>query len=143
MQPPPDPAPARIDRDALVPPHTGDTILPNSPFFNRLVRHAHRQPPRLAIRDVHLGVEKTYLQLLTDALALRKTLQEALSPAARKALKNGGDVYVALLAPGGYEYAVAFVAIVALGAAVVPMSRWSRYLNWQRAPRADAERIPV
>ncbi|KAL2004806.1 hypothetical protein VTN00DRAFT_3079 [Thermoascus crustaceus] len=121
-QPPPDPDPARIDRDELVPPHTGDTILPNSPFFNRLVRYAHRQPPRLAIRDVTLGVEKTYLQLLTDALALRKTLNDTLSPAARKALKNGEDVYVALLAPGGYEYAVAFVAIVALGAAVVPMT---------------------
>ncbi|PGG96985.1 hypothetical protein AJ80_09758 [Polytolypa hystricis UAMH7299] len=111
-----------FDRTKFIPPHTGDSILPLSPFFTRLVRYAHCRPPRLAIRDVNLGIEKTYLDLLSDALAVRKVLRESLSPDALSALENGKETYVGLLAAGGYEYAVGFIAILALGAAVVPMA---------------------
>ncbi|EAS29366.3 uncharacterized protein CIMG_08112 [Coccidioides immitis RS] len=111
-----------FDRTSFIPPHEGDTILPLSPFFSRLVRHAHRKPPRLAVRDVNLGFEKTYTQFLTDVLALRNTLRASLGEKATRDLKEGKEVYVGLLAAGGYEYAVGFVAIVALGAAVVPIT---------------------
>ncbi|KAI9369541.1 hypothetical protein BJX61DRAFT_549505 [Aspergillus egyptiacus] len=110
------------DRTAIVPPHTGDTVLPNIPFFDKLLRYAHREPPRVAIRDLNAGVEKTYLQLLTDVVALRRKLREILPWSVLKALDRDEEVYVALIAPGGYEYAVAFTAIIALGAAVVPIS---------------------
>ncbi|KAL2809082.1 hypothetical protein BJX63DRAFT_445484 [Aspergillus granulosus] len=114
--------PSRGDRTGMVPPHTGDNVLPNLPFFEKLLRYAHRSPPRIAIRDVNAGVEKTYLQLLNDAIALRKKLTCTLNPLILEEIENDVEVYIALIAPGGYEYAVAFTAIIALGAAVVPIS---------------------
>ena len=46
------------DRSQLVPPHNGSNVLPNSPFFGKLVRHARRE--RVALRDLSLNIEKTY-----------------------------------------------------------------------------------
>jgi acyl-CoA synthetase (AMP-forming)/AMP-acid ligase II len=106
----------------MVPSHTGDNVLPNLPFFEKLLRYAHRSPPRVAIRDENAGVEKTYLQLLSDAIALRGVLRRALSADVLQDIGNDQEVFIALIAPGGYEYAVAFTAIIALGAAVVPIS---------------------
>ncbi|KAL1952831.1 hypothetical protein VTO42DRAFT_4120 [Malbranchea cinnamomea] len=111
-----------FDRTSFVPPHEGDTVLPLSPFFTRLLLHAQRKPPRSAIRDVHLGVEKDYLQFITDVLAFRKCLRASLNQETLDALRRREEVYVALIAAGGYEYAVGFVAIAALGAAVVPIA---------------------
>ncbi|KAL4783290.1 hypothetical protein BJX76DRAFT_358153 [Aspergillus varians] len=114
--------PGHGDRTLTVPRHVGDNVLPNVPFFERLLRFAHRQPPRIAIRDLTAGFEKTYLQLLTDALALRRALRASLSSSTTRALDEDEEVFIALIAPGGYEYAVAFAAILALGAAVVPIT---------------------
>ena len=111
-----------IDRKAIVPPDTGDTILPNSPFFSRLVRFAHDEPPPLAVRDVNLNMEKTYLQLLTDVLAVRNRLRDTLPSKTLREITQGIDTFIGVLAPGGYEYTVAVLAVLALGAAVVPMS---------------------
>ncbi|PGG97361.1 hypothetical protein AJ79_09234 [Helicocarpus griseus UAMH5409] len=111
-----------FDRTDFFPPHSGDNVLPLSPFFSRLLRYAHRKPPRPAIRDINLGIEKNYLEFLTDVLAVRNALYSTLSPEVRRALNCSEDVYIALIAAGGYEYAVGFVAICALGAAVVPMT---------------------
>ncbi|KAL4960017.1 uncharacterized protein BDV14DRAFT_211954 [Aspergillus stella-maris] len=110
------------DRTLTVPPHTGDNILPNLPFFEKLLRFANRRPPLIAIRDVNAGVKKSYLQLLSDALALRKALRASLSPKIQQDLDEDSEVYIALIAPGGYEYAVAFTTILAIGAAVVPIT---------------------
>ncbi|PLB41836.1 acetyl-CoA synthetase-like protein [Aspergillus candidus] len=110
------------DRTLLVPPHTGDHVLPNLPFLGKLLQYANRSTSRIAIRDVHAGVEKTYAQLLVDGLALRKKLQETLSPDIQEDLLHDREVPIALLAPGGYQYAVGFIAILALGAAVVPLT---------------------
>jgi malonyl-CoA/methylmalonyl-CoA synthetase len=38
-------------------------------------------------------------------------------------LRKGDEVYIGVLAAGGYEFTVAMVAILAIGAAVVPMSK--------------------
>lgn len=110
-----------MDRTAIVPSHTGPLILPNSPFFGKLLRHARRD--RLAIRDVVLGVEKTYEDLLADALTLRAKLEKELSDEAKSGLAAQQEVFVGVLAAGGYEFAVAIVAALALGAAVVPMCK--------------------
>ena len=104
-----------------MPSHEGDNVLPLSPFFTRLLCHARRKQPRPAIRDVRLGIEKNYLQFLTDVLAFRKRLRASLPSATLDALHRREEVYIALIAAGGYEYAVGFVAIAALGAAVVPI----------------------
>ncbi|KAK5171985.1 uncharacterized protein LTR77_003622 [Saxophila tyrrhenica] len=108
------------DRSRIFPPHEGQNVLPNSPFFTKLLRHAHRG--RLAIRDHLLGVEKTYLDLLGDALSLRSALEKRLDPSVVRRLRRGDELYIGVLAAGGYEFAVAMVAALAIGAAVVPMS---------------------
>ena len=55
-------------------------------------------------------------------LALRETIKQILGLDIHQRLRNGDEVYVAVLAPGGYEYTVAILAVLALGAAVVPLS---------------------
>ncbi|KAK5136251.1 hypothetical protein LTR08_003858 [Meristemomyces frigidus] len=110
------------DRALTTPPHTGPTIFPNHPLFARLVRFAHDSPTRLCVRDDNTNQQATHLQLLTDVLALRERLWTQLSTPARRALDRREAVYIAVLAPGGYEFTVAVLAVLALGAAVVPMS---------------------
>lgn len=107
------------DRWGFVPSHQGDTVLPPSPLFSRLLRFAHEKPPQTVIRDAVTGIEATHLQLLSDVLALRKRLQNHLG---LREVQRGEEVYIAVLAAGGYEYAVAMLAVLALGAAVVPLS---------------------
>lgn len=116
------------DRTLHVPPHMSFAalaekhVLPCHPFFNRLVRLAHAVPARMCVRDDNTGVEATHLQLLTDALAFRRRIWQILGGHVQKALVQRQEVYVAILAPGGYEFTVAMVAALALGAAVVPMT---------------------
>ena len=113
---------ATDDRTNFAPRHTGRNIFPATPFFNRLVRYAHAVPPRLCIRDDNTGIEVTHIQALTDALVFRERVWKTLSPSVRTQLDEHQEVYIAVLAPGGYEYTVAMLAALALGAAVVPMT---------------------
>ncbi|KAJ5645043.1 hypothetical protein N7507_011054 [Penicillium longicatenatum] len=110
------------DRTQFVPSHVGANVLPNLPFFHKLLRYAQRRPPRISIRDVNAGLEKTFHHVLSDALILRRKLEQKLSAETLRDLVEDKEVYIGLLAPGGYEYTVGFVAILALGAAVVPMA---------------------
>jgi hypothetical protein len=113
--------PASIwDRTNHVPSHTGANVLPNHPVLSQLLRHASHG--RLAIRDLNLGVEKTYSDLLSDVIHLRNVVETILSPSVKAALGNGEEVYIGVLAAGGYEYAVAVLTVMALKAAIVPMS---------------------
>ena len=111
------------DRTLFIPAHAGENVLPNLPFFHKLLRYAQRSPSPVAIRDLNAGVEKTYHHLLSDVLSFRKVLKQALSHEARQDLAADKEVYIGLLAPGGYEYTVGFIAILAIGAAVVPMGK--------------------
>ena len=110
------------DRTYHVPRHVGPNIFPAHPFFNRLVRFAHAEPPRICVRDDNTGVEATHVQLLTDVLAYRARVWDALSSKVRQQLDNREEVYIAILAAGGYEFTVATLAALALGAAIVPMT---------------------
>lgn len=115
-------APARFDRTDFVPSHSGDHILPADPLFTRLLTLAHRPNPGPAIRDVNAGIERTAAQLLGHVLVLRRVLRNALTPQTIDDLHNGREVYISLLAPGGYEFVVGVLAILALGAAASPFS---------------------
>ncbi|KAJ6143917.1 hypothetical protein N7471_003370 [Penicillium samsonianum] len=110
------------DRTLFIPPHVGDNVLPNLPFFHRLLRYAQRKPSPIVVRDLVADMEKTYHHLVSDVLAFRKVLESSLSHEARRDLIADKEVYIGLLAPGGYEYTVGFIAILAIGAAVVPMA---------------------
>lgn len=114
---------ANQDRVKFVPPHIGRHVLPNSPLFAKLLRHARRN--RLAIRDNTLKVEKTYGDLLADVLTYRAFLESSLSPQVLEQVERDEEVYIGVLAAGGYEFTVAILAVHAIGAAAIPMSMWS------------------
>lgn len=116
------------DRTDIVPRHVGDRVLPNWPIFHSFLRYAQRKPSPVAIRDVNAGIERTYHHLLSDILTLRKVLERQLSPSIRQDLIEDKEVFVGLLIPGGYEFVVGFFAILALGAAVVPLGNCAHYL---------------
>jgi len=110
------------DRTLHVPPHTGANVLPCHSLFQRLLRFAHQKPPRLAIRESNTCREATHIQLVSDVLAMKEKLWNTLSQDVQVALQRKEEVYIAVLAPGGHEYAVAMLAILAVGAAAVPMT---------------------
>ncbi|ORY05576.1 fatty-acyl-CoA synthase [Clohesyomyces aquaticus] len=110
------------DRTFMVPKHAGHNVLPNTPLFSRLLRFAGRKPPRIAIDDVRSNHQRTHLELLSDVLALRETILNALDPGTIEALERRDEVYLAIIAAGGYEYTVAMLATLALGAAAVPIT---------------------
>lgn len=110
-----------MDRCQIVPRHSGRHVLPNSPLFSKLLQHARRG--RLALRDVHLDVEKTYRQVVDDVLAFRDVLLSRLSPKTLQALSDDDEVYIGVLAAGGYEFTIAMLTVLALGAAAVPICK--------------------
>ena len=112
------------DRTQFVPSHGSydDNVLPANPLFTRLLTLAHRAERRPAIRDVHAGIEKDVAELLSDALNLRRVLKSHLTPDTIQDLHDGNEVYISVTAPGGYEFAVAILAVLALGAAASPFS---------------------
>ncbi len=121
------------DRTKLIPKHQGSTVLPNFGLFTKLLRFAN-QSTRIVVNDVNAQVSATHIQLLTDVLHVRNTLQASLKETTMRQLEQGVEVFITLLSPGGYEYVVAFLAIVALGAVVVPLCELENilYLLFQR-----------
>lgn len=111
------------DRTLFVPSHVGENVLPNLPFFHKLLRYAQHSPSPVAVRDLNAGIERTYHHVLSDVVAVRNELEKTLSAKARRDLAEDKEVYIGLIAPGGYEYTVGFIAILAVGAAVVPMGK--------------------
>lgn len=93
--------------------------LPSIPLFTKLIEYALETPPRIAIRDVQAKLEITHLQLLTDTLSLLGRLRKELGIV--KAVQPGKEICISVLAAGGYEFAIAVLATVALGAAAVPL----------------------
>jgi malonyl-CoA/methylmalonyl-CoA synthetase len=110
------------DRTLHVPLHSGRNVLPCHSLFQRLLRFAHQKPPRLAIRESNTGRGATHIQLVSDVLAMKERLWNTLGQGVQQALRRKEEVYIAVLAPGGHEYAVAILAILAVGAAAVPMT---------------------
>ncbi|KAF1993756.1 fatty-acyl-CoA synthase [Amniculicola lignicola CBS 123094] len=110
------------DRTCMVPKHAGYNVLPNTPLFSRLLRFASRRPPRVAIEDARTSQQRTHLELLSDVLVLRETIMNSLNSEIIEALHQRDEVYIAIVAAGGYEYTVAMLAVLALGAAAVPIT---------------------
>jgi malonyl-CoA/methylmalonyl-CoA synthetase len=92
------------------------------PLFGRLLGLAHRNPKKIAIRDLNLQCNKTLLEILSDTLELRRALRETIDPSALEAIDRGEERYIAILAAGGYEFTIAILAVLALGAAAVPIT---------------------
>ncbi|KAF3036917.1 hypothetical protein E8E12_004392 [Didymella heteroderae] len=110
------------DRSFMVPAHAGANVLPNTPLFSRLLRYAGRTPARIAIDDVRSKHQRSHIELLSDVLALREMVANTLDSATLDALRRRDEVYIAVVAAGGYEYTVAMLTVLALGAAAVPIT---------------------
>lgn len=108
------------DRCAFKPKHQGPNTFPNFPYWPRLIRLAHKD--LLAVRDIKFGYTATYQQLVTDVLHFRNIVNSRLSQKTRSRLDQGDEVCVILLGPGGYEFTIAFLAMMALGVVIVPIS---------------------
>jgi malonyl-CoA/methylmalonyl-CoA synthetase len=104
----------------LMPKHVGPNVLPNYNIFSRLLGYAS-QGSAIAVNDVTNGYAATHLQLLTDVLNVRNTLYESLEEGTRQKLWRGEEVFFNLLAPASYEFAVGFLAILAIGGVIVPL----------------------
>ena len=110
------------DRTNFTPSHVGDLILPADPLFTRLLTNAHKPQQKVVIRDVNACIEKTAADLLSDVLNLRRILKDSLSQEAIDDLNHGREVFISILAPGGYEFTVGILAVLALSAAASPFS---------------------
>lgn len=100
-----------------------DRALPNEPFFGKLLGLLQLGDDHVAIDDPYSGIKASISQFLNDVLATRAAIRRA-APAGM--LDQHGMVYeqkpfILLLAPCSYSYFVGFFAILALGAAVVPL----------------------
>ena len=106
-----------------IPQHTGPNILPNFPLFTKLLGYAARSTS-IVIKDVTNDFQATHAQLLTDVLHVRNVLLESLHEETKEQLWRGEEVYMNLLTPAGYEFAVGFLAILAIGAIIVPLCKF-------------------
>ncbi|PGH20090.1 hypothetical protein AJ80_03658 [Polytolypa hystricis UAMH7299] len=109
-----------FDRMDFVPFHEGPDVLPHDLIFHALHALA-MDPSRIAIIDCKISYQATYRQLLSDIVLCRNRVREALAPETLEALQKEQEVSL-LLWSEGYEFTVAFFAILALGAIVVPFS---------------------
>jgi malonyl-CoA/methylmalonyl-CoA synthetase len=116
---------SQSDRTRFAPRHEGEHVLPNDPLFSKLLRHARRE--RVCLRDNVLGVTKSYGEVLDAVLAMRRVVSEALPATVRRHLADGDEVFIGILAAGGYEFTVAVLAVLAMGAAIVPMCESLRF----------------
>jgi malonyl-CoA/methylmalonyl-CoA synthetase len=112
------------DRIQFVRRHQGPNVFPNFYFFSRLVRLSYKTD-LIAVTDLTFGYTASYAQFLTDVLNLRNVLRSSLSPEVVARLDRDEEVFVNLLGPAGYEFTVAFLALMALGAVTVPICWFS------------------
>lgn len=90
--------------------------FPRTSPFPELMGLAVRKPGKIVLWDHSSGVRATAGQLLHSVSLLRAKVQAAiLHHGMYEGRKEGDDQFVFLIAPPGWEYVVAMLAIFALG----------------------------
>ncbi|OJD33681.1 amp-binding enzyme [Diplodia corticola] len=97
--------------------------LPDEPHFRQLIQN-HDTIRHVIFRDLACQADADYAQLLFDIAHLRRRIVDNL-PAS--ALDGKGRIreerpYICTLAPAGYEFLVAALAVLSIGAAIVPLA---------------------
>lgn len=95
-------------------------MLPNDILFQRLHYLACNQNG-VAVREEHLGLSISYAQLLGDVIYNKQKLLQALNEQTLKKLGADEEVAFVILARG-YDFVVAFFAILSIGGIAVPTS---------------------
>lgn len=105
----------------------GNILFPHDPLLVKLLDAAKRVPSsRVMIEDMY-GLRKTYPELLADIVHTKNQFAAALSP---RCFNDAGllvdeFLYQAACTKTGYEFAVAFFAVRALGGAFLPLGMTS------------------
>ena len=98
-------------------------LVPNDLFIADLFQQYLLDASAMTIRDDHINFEASRERFLLDVLALRNAIFAQLPDNARaRLLQKGADVFICVVLPGGYDFVVASIAIISIGAAVVPLS---------------------
>ncbi|KAF7617987.1 hypothetical protein AFLA_006894 [Aspergillus flavus NRRL3357] len=92
--------------------------FPDDVLFRRLIDIAIERDSKTIVDDYSTGTQFGYRQILHGIAKLQQTLQGLLHLSESR---KPGSVYVALLAPNGYEFIVGVIAVLAVGGVVVPM----------------------
>lgn len=97
--------------------------IPQEPFLVKLFEHWQRSPTATIIRDRRDDDgDFTIERLLFDIHAVQKELYGSLDDEAKTRLSHPDDeVFIAIVAPGGYRYCVLFLAVYYLGATAMPL----------------------
>lgn len=92
-------------------------------MFQRIVQIANKyvESDHVTLSDHQANRYANHATLLADVLELQAILLRKLSRDTRKALSSTKDVVILLSAPAGYDWLVAFLAILSLGAVVSPI----------------------
>ncbi|KAB8228418.1 class I adenylate-forming enzyme family protein [Aspergillus alliaceus] len=97
--------------------------VPQEPFLIELFHHWRESPQHILIRDRNYEKEATVSEFLQDILFQCQFISERLDSEIHSQLqKSTHDVFIALLARPGYEFAVLFFANYGLGAVAVPLA---------------------
>jgi malonyl-CoA/methylmalonyl-CoA synthetase len=118
--------PSSFDRFDLISVEDDSNTLPHDAFFHRLHYLACHQNS-IAIRDHQLGIEVPHDRLLSDIVATRNDIIQNLRPVTAQLLREDKEVAFVIFARG-YEFVIAFFAILAIGGIAVPTSR--SYVPW-------------
>jgi hypothetical protein len=130
--------PVNFDRTDFFPIQEGDHVLPHDLMFHRLYFLALNQNTT-AVRDPCHNHEINYHQLLSDVLATRNLLRQQLTATSMEMIRKGDEISVLVVARG-YHFVVGFLAVMCLGAIVVPQSELSRRLSFSVLPLNSSAR---
>ena len=91
--------------------------LPDDVLFSRLLRLVHEYQDQTIVDDHSHGTQFGYRHVLDGTSKLLQKLQDlhGYTP------EHSGDFFIAVLAPNGYEFIIAVLAVLAFGGVVVPM----------------------
>ncbi|CAG7930572.1 unnamed protein product [Penicillium olsonii] len=96
--------------------------LPDIQFFRRLLFLAH-EGDEISLDDIENNIQASPSRLLRDTLRYRDTLRGLLGSALdHRGIVHEENRFVIILAPGNYEFMVALCAVLAIGAAVIPLA---------------------
>ena len=98
-------------------------LVPNELFIADLFQQYLLDSSAITVRDDHINFEASRERVLRDVLTLRNAIFDRLPDNARARLfQKGADVFICVILSGGYDFVVASIAILSIGAAVVPLS---------------------
>ncbi|OAL24783.1 hypothetical protein AYO22_05572 [Fonsecaea multimorphosa] len=112
--------PSSFDRTDLVDVKDDPDTLPHDILFHRLHYLACHQNTTV-IKERHLDLEITHKQLLSAIVSLKVRILEQLHPRTVEKLQRDEEVGFVVFARG-YEFVMAYFAILAIGGIVVPTS---------------------